>query len=142
MIDAWNRVLRPNWSRIALLTAQINDDKNERAAAEVRDLAGSLNRLTAALARQTEQADQPQVVLVVSGRVALGAVLAVARDRAVHDPRVLLAHALIAHAQPLEHARAEGLQHDVRLAHQRQQRLAAAVALQVQSDRALVAVQR
>ena len=58
-------------------------------------------------------------------RVPLRAVLAVAGDRAVDDPRVHLSHPLVADAEPVEHAGPEGLEHDVVLAHERQQRLAA-----------------
>ncbi len=63
-----------------------------------------------------EQADQPEVVHVVARAIAVGAVLTVARDRAVDEARVLLAQALVADAEPVEHARAEGLEQDVVLA--------------------------
>ena len=62
------------------------------------------------------------------GGVALGPGLPVAGDRAVDDPGVDLAHALVADAEAVEHARAEGLEHDVVFAHERQQRLAALLA--------------
>ena len=117
--------------------------RHQRAAAQVRDLTRRLHRLAAAELRPSAPAGRSAPGSSCRGptRRVWGR-LAVARDRAVHDPRVPLAHALVAHAQALEHARAEGLQHHVRVAHQRQQRLAAALALQVQADRALVAVQR
>ena len=78
----------------------------------------------------------------MAGGVAFRAVLAVAGDRAVDDPRVLLAHPLVADAEPVEHAGPEGLEHDVVFAHEPQQRLAPALVLQVEADRALVAVER
>ena len=76
------------------------------------------------------------------GGVALGPVLAVAGDRAVDDAGVHLAHALVADAEAVEHAGAERLEHHVVVAHEPQQHLAAALALEVEADRALVAVQR
>ncbi len=61
--------------------------RHQRAAAEIRDLPGCLDRLAPALARQTEQADQAEVVHVVSGGVAFGPVLAVAaRSRSRRSP--------------------------------------------------------
>src|SRR5271165_181505 len=116
--------------------------RHQRTAADVGDLARGLHRLTAALAGQSQEADQPQVVHVVPGGIALGTVLAVARDRAVDDARVLRAHALIAHAEAVEHAGTEGLEHDVVLADERQQHFLAALVLQIEPDRALVAVER
>ena len=75
-----------------------------------------------------------EVVHVVAGAVAQRAVLAVAGDRAVDEPGVLLAQALVADAEAVEHAGAEGLQHDVVLARQAQEDLAPAVGLQVDAD--------
>ena len=69
------------------------------------------------------------------------AVLAVAADRAVHEPGVLLAQALVADAEAVEHPGAEGLEQHVGVAHQAQQHLAAPLVLEVDADRALVAVQ-
>ena len=77
----------------------------------------------------------------MAGAVAQRAVLAVAGDRAVDEPGVLLAQALVAHAEAIEHAGAEGLQHDVVLARQAQEDLAPAVGLQIDADGGLVAVQ-
>ena len=81
-----------------------------------------------ALAGQAEQADEAEVVHVVARALAHRPVLPVAGDRAVDEPRVLLAQPLLADAEAVEHARAEGLEHDVGLAHEREQRLAAALA--------------
>ncbi len=130
---------------VAVALAQRREDaegRHQRTAAEVGDLAGRLHRLSAAGAGQPQQPDQAEVVRVVARGVALGPVLAIAADRAVDEAGVLLAHPLIADAQTVEHAGAEGLEHDVVLAHEAQQRLTAPLALEVQADRALVAVQR
>ena len=75
-------------------------------------------------------------------RARVRAVLAVARDRAVDEARVLLAQPLVAHAEPVHHAGPERLEQHVVLAHQPQQHLAAALLLEVQPDRALAAVER
>jgi hypothetical protein len=77
----------------------------------------------------------------VARGVALGARLAIAGDGAEDDPWVDLTHPLVAHAQTVQHPRAEGFQDDVVVLDKGQQRLAAALALEVQADRALVAVQ-
>src|SRR5436190_14285225 len=74
--------------------------------------------------------------------VAVRPVLPVAGDRAVDEARVLLAQALVAHTEALEHARPEGLEQHVILARQSQEDVAAALLLEVDADRALVAVQR
>ena len=93
----------------ALALAQRGEDPDRRhqpAAAEVGDLAGGLDRRAAAPAGQPEQAGERQVVGVVTGAVAQRAVLPVARDRAVDEPRVALAQRLVADAEPVHHARA------------------------------------
>ena len=139
--------------RCAIALAQRREDAegaHQRAPAEIGDLAGGLNGMPAhplpahpvAIAGEPQQSDEPEVVHVVAGGVALGAGLAVARDRAVDDPGVDLAHALVADAEPVEDTGTEGLEHDVVLAHQAQQHLAPALALEIDADRALVAVQR
>ena len=74
--------------------------------------------------------------------VAVGPVLAVAGDRAVDEPGVLLAQALVADAEPVHHAGAEALEQHVGLAHEPQQHLAPGLGLEVDADRALVAVER
>jgi hypothetical protein len=115
---------------------------HQRAAAEVGDLAGGLDRRPVALAGQAEQPDEAEVVHVVAGAVAVGAVLAVAADRAEDEAGVLLAQPVGADAEAVEHAGAERLEQHVVLAHERQQHLAPALLLEVEPHRALVAVQR
>jgi hypothetical protein len=115
---------------------------HERAAAEVGDLAGGRHRGATGLAGEAEQAGEAQVVHVVARTIAPRPGLPVARDRAVHDLRVRRAHRVVADAEPVEHARAEGLQHDVVLAHEAEQHVASLRLLEIEPDRALVAVQR
>src|SRR5205807_8887439 len=103
---------------------------HQRSAANVRDLAGRLDRRAVAVAGQPEEPDQAEIVHIVAGAVAEGAVLAVAGDRAVHEPGVLLPEPLVAHPETLEDARAERLQQDVVIADQPQQDLASALLLQ------------
>ena len=98
---------------------------HQGAAAEVGDLAARLHRRPVLGAGQPEQADQPEVVHVVAGALGVGAVLAVAGDRAEDDRRVRLAHPLVADAEPVEHAGAEAVEDDVVALDQAQQRLAA-----------------
>ena len=95
------------------------------AAAEVGDLARRLHRRPAGGAGQAEQADQAEVVGVVPGALGHRAVLAVAGDRAEDDPRVGLAHALVADAEAVEDAGAEAVEDDVVVGDQPQQGLAA-----------------
>src|SRR3954466_3050147 len=101
-----------------------------------------LHGRAAAVAGQPEQAYQPEVVHVVAAAVAQRAVLPVAGDRAVDELLVLLAQALVADAEAVEHARPEGLQQHVGVADEAQQDLAALIALEVEPDRALPAVER
>ena len=115
---------------------------HQGAAAEVGDLAAGLDRRAVLGAGQAEQPDQAEVVHVVAGALGVGAVLAVAGDRAEDDRRVGLAHALVADPEPVEHAGAEAVEDDVVALDQAQQRLAPGLALEVEPDRALAAVER
>ena len=129
----------------ALALAQRGEDPergHQRAAAEVGDLPGGLNGRAVRVAGQAEQPVEAEVVHVVARAPRVGTVLPVARDRAVDEPRVRLTQRLVADPEPLHHARPERLEHDVVLAHQPQQHLPPAVALEVQPDRALAAVER
>ena len=103
-----------------------------RAAAEVGDLGRGGERRAAALAREAEQPVAGEVVDVVPGAVAVGAVLPVAGDRAVDEAGVLRAQPLVADAEPVEHAGAERLEQDVVVADEPQQHLAAFLHLQVE----------
>ena len=129
----------------AVALAQRREDahgRHQRAPAEVGDLARGLHRRPAAVAGQPEQADQSEVVHVVARAVAVRAVLPVTGDRAVDETGILLAQALVADAEAVEHAGAEGLEQHVVLAGQAQQHVAPALVLEVDPDRALVAVER
>ena len=106
----------------AVALAQRGEDRergHERAAAEVGDLPRRLRGRPARLAGEPEQSGEGEVVEVVTGAVAQRAVLAVAGDRAQDDPRILRAQGVVAGAEAVEHARPEGLEHDVVLAHER-----------------------
>src|SRR6476619_1446391 len=70
---------------------------------------------------------QAKVIHVVPRAVAVGAVLAVPGDRAVDEPLVHLVQPLVADAEAVEHARAEGLQQHVVLAGESQQHVAPAL---------------
>jgi hypothetical protein len=78
----------------------------------------------------------------VAGAVAQRAVLPVAGDRAVDEPGVDLPQRLVAGAEPVHHARAEGLEQHVGVADEPQEHVAPLLGLQVDADRALVAVER
>ena len=116
--------------------------RHHRAAAEVGDLPGRLDRPAVLLTGQAEQPDQPEIVHVVPRPLHVRPGLPVAGDRAVDQRRVLLPHPLVADPEPVEDPGAKPLEHDVEVANQAQERIAPAVGLQVEADRALVAVQR
>jgi hypothetical protein len=129
----------------AVALAQRGEDReggHHGAAAEVGDLAGRLDRRPVGVTGEPEQPDEPEVVHVVARAVAVGPVLPVAGDRAVDDAGVDLAHRLVADAEAVEDTGAKRLEHDVGFAHRAQERLAPHVALEVQANRALAAVQR
>jgi hypothetical protein len=114
----------------ALALAQGDEDphrRHQRATAEVGDLARRLDRRPAGRAGQPQQPVEAEVVHVVARAGAVGSVLAVAGDGAVHETGVLGAQALVAHPEPVEHSRPEGLQHYVGIADEAQQSVAAAV---------------
>ena len=129
----------------AVALAQRREDAeggHQRAAADVGDLPRRLHRRAAAVAGQPEQADQAEVVHVVPAAVAVRAVLAVAGDRAVDQPRVDLPQAVVADAQAVQDARPERLEEDVGVAGEAQQHVAALVGLEIDPDRALAPVER
>ena len=129
----------------ALALVQRGEDRpgrHQRAAAEVGDLARGRHGRAAGRAAQPEQPVARQVVEVVAGPPAVGPLLAVAGDRAVHEPRVLLPQALVADAQAVEHARPERLEQDVVLADQPEEHVAALSHLQVEPETLLPTIQR
>ena len=85
-----------------------SDRRHQAAAAEVRDLAGRLDRRAVRGARSDRagRSAPGSWCRARSARVS-GPVLAVARDRAVDEPRVALAQRLVADAEPV-HARRAG----------------------------------
>ena len=129
----------------ALALAQRGEDPergHQRAAAEVGDLAAGLNGRAVGIAGEVEQPDPGQVVGVVPGSRRIRPVLAVAGDRAVDEPRVLLAQPLVADAEAVHHAGPERLEQHVGAAREPQQHVAAAGRLEVDPDGPLAAVQR
>ena len=102
-----------------------------------------LDRRAVPVAGQPEDAVQAQVVLVVPGAVAVRAVLAVAGDRAVDERRVRLRAARRSRRPRRSSTPGRKLSTSTSApSAMLQQRLLALLLLQVQPDRALVAVQR
>ena len=62
------------------------------------------------------------------------------RDRAVHDRRIYLSHLLVAQSEPLERARPEVLDEDVRLLRHSLRELASTIGSEIHHDAAFVAV--
>ena len=76
---------------------------------------------------------------IVRGAAGIGAVLAEGADRAIDDAGIVLAHRVVADAEALGDAGAEGLDQDVGLAGQPEQIGAAPLALEVEHDALLAA---
>ena len=129
------------------MTGTAPDGPPVQAAGQIADLGGGALMaafgILAAL-RERDRSGEGQLVDVsmTDGALGVGAVLAVAGDRAVDDARVRLAHPLVADPEPVEHAGAEAVEDDVVALDQAQQRLAPGLALEVEADRALAAVER
>jgi hypothetical protein len=96
--------------------------------------------LAAGLADQVQDAGQRQVVHVVRGVVLVGSVLSEARQRAVHQARVQLAQRLVSCSEPVHHAGAEALDHDVGAGGEPAEDRLALGRLHVEGHRALVPV--
>ncbi len=108
--------------------------RRQGAAPDVSDLAGRLEWWTVGLPGQSEQAVQAQIIHVMARPVAVGAVLPVAGDGAIDQPRVDRLEALPAHAEAVEHAGAEGLEQYVSVSGQPEQDLLALIVLEVDAD--------
>ena len=100
------------------------------------------HRRSVGLAGQPEDPVQAEVVDVVAGPVPVRPILAVAGDRAVDEPGVLLAQPLVSDAEAVHHARAKRFEQHVDVADQPQQHFLAGWRLQIDPDRALAAVER
>ena len=70
----------------------------------------------------------------MTGALGVRAVLAVAADRAVDDPRVLSLQSFVADSKAVEHTGAERFEHDVGVLRQLQQQFATLVAFEVDAD--------
>ena len=126
----------PSPERVALAQRREDAERgHQRAAAEVGDLAGRLDGRPVRVAGQAEQPDPRQVVRVVPGPRGERPVLPVAGDRAVDEPRVLLAQALVADPEAVHDAGPERLEHHVGVAGQAQERVAPPRVLEVDADR-------
>ena len=78
----------------------------------------------------------------MAGALPERAVLPVAGDRAVDEARVAFRERVVAHAQPLHHARPEALDEDVVVLREPKQDVARGRLLQVEPQGALVAIER
>jgi len=118
------------------------DRCHQPATADVCDLAARLDRGAIGIAGQPPPPVQTEIVHVVPGAVAVGAVLAVAGDRAVDEPRVLLPQALVADPEAIQNARPERFEQHVGAAHEPQQHVSALLGLEIDADRSLAPVER
>jgi hypothetical protein len=116
-------------------------DGEMQASARVADLCAGDERRTVRHAGGAHRAAHRLRHVLVSLEVGVWPARAEALDRAHHDLGVDLVDLLPGEAEPLEHARAEVLHHDVRLLQQVDEHLLALVGLHVDRDRALVAVE-
>ena len=91
------------------------DRTGQRTAGEIGDLHVRQHRRTARLAELVQHARVTAVVHVMPGAIAVRAGLAVAGQRRIDEPRVDLPQRLVAAAQLVHHAGAEGLNHHVGL---------------------------
>jgi hypothetical protein len=90
------------------------DQRRQRAAEQVADLEVRHHRRAARCAGLVEHAGIADVVDVVAGALGIGAVLAVAADRAEDEARIDLGKRLVADAELVHDAGAEALDDDVR----------------------------
>jgi hypothetical protein len=116
------------------------DQRAQRAAEQVADLEVGNCRRTAGDADLVEQAAVGQVIEVVAGAVAVGAVLAVAGDRAINDARVDCRYRLVADSQLVDDAGAKALDDDIRAGGEAHEGGDAGGLLEVQRQAALVAI--
>src|SRR5690606_7921409 len=116
-------------------------DRAEEAAADVGDLHARRLRGAADGAREPEHAAARNVVEIVARAILERAVLAVARDGAVDEARVVLLERLIAEAEALHHAGTVALDEHVVLGDELEERGAPGLALEVEDDAALAPVE-
>ena len=126
---------------LALEQGHQDAERAEQPARQVGDGNADPHRPAAGLAGDRHQAAHALGDLIEARTLAVGPVLAEARDAGVDQPRVDLAQRRIVDAEPLFHVRPEVLDHHVGLGGQPAQHGNAARRLQVERDAALVAVQ-
>src|SRR3989304_1611948 len=93
-------------------------------------------------ADEAKRAADADVVDVVADQPCVRPRLAVAAERAVDDALVPRLHGIVIHAEPLDDAGSEALQHHIRLLGHAQERLLSARLLEVERDGPLVAAER
>src|SRR5262249_43930563 len=118
------------------------NDGHQRAAGDIGKLRAGQRWRLAGAGEVGKQASITDVVQVVAGALAVGAVLAIAGDGADDEPRIALPQGLVRQAQPGQHSRPEALQQHVGPIHEAEQRVATSWVLEVDGDAALVAVDR
>src|SRR5690554_912902 len=114
---------------LTILKRREDADRREEAATDITDLhAGSLRR-AAERTRDPQRSAARDVVDVVSGAMAKGAVLPIARDGAINQSRVDRSERLIAEPEAIHDARAVALDEDVILRNELEEDLATFFAL-------------
>ena len=116
-------------------------ERGEQAARHVVDRGAGAHRRPLRVAGHRHQPAHALRDLVEAGAVAVGAVLAEARDRGEDDARIDLRERFVVDPQPVLDVGPEVLDDHVGLLDQSQQQRVSRVGLQVDRDRALVAVQ-
>ena len=114
----------------------------EGAAAEVSDLQAWHRRRVLRVAPEQQHARDSCVVEVVAGAVAKRSILTITADAAEHQPRIHLTEHLEADAETVHHPRPEALNNNIGGGREAEKRLTPQRILEVDRQRALVAVER
>ena len=114
--------------------------RRERAAEQVGDLEVRHHRCAPLGADLLADARVADVVDVVAGAQRVGTVLPVTGDRAIDDARVDRIDRRVAHAELVHHTRTKALDDDIGVFGEPQEHVAPRRGLEVQAQRALVAV--
>jgi hypothetical protein len=125
----------------ALEQRRQNAERGEQAPTDIGDRAADAHRAAARLPGDRHDAGQALRDLIESGALAIRAVLSETGNARQHDSRIDLAQRLVVDAQPILHVGAEILDDDIRVLHEPEKNLAPLRVLEVQRDRALVAMQ-
>src|SRR5262249_8542299 len=117
-------------------------ERAEQAGQQVGDRDADAGRLAALEAGYGHQPGEALDDVVEAGAVGGGAILAVTGDGAIDDPGILRRYRPVADVQRLHHARPEVLDDDIGRLRQAAEELLPLRALDVERERALVAVGR